>query len=360
MPYQIQSIKKLALIFFVLFFFAAVLAVLLGWFWLKSGAYRSIASHSNVPQTVIIEKGWGAKEIGQQLERKNLIKNKYFFYFYLWKNSEKKAALQAGEYELAPNATVPRIVEKISSGEIKDKTIKLTIPEGFTSKKIIDRVASLKPEFSEDFSFYASCKCLGEENCQCDKFSDKFSFLKDIPRGVDMEGYLFPDTYFIEEEDTANTLMLKILNNFSKKLSGGLLENIQSQEKSLHEFITMASIIEREAKNQEDRRIVSGIFWQRLEDEHALQSCATLAYFLGVDKTQFSYDDTRIDSPYNTYINPGLPPGPICNPGLESIEASIYPKETDYYYFLSNLENGKMIFSEDILEHNRKKEENGL
>lgn len=350
--------KFLIGVFFLFLIFGLI--IWLGFLWLKNGAYNSIADISNVMKNIEIEEGLGTQEIGEKLERNGLIENKYFFYYYLWKNNDKQNSLQAGKYELAPKMTIPQIVEKLSKGEIKITSLKITIPEGFTNKKIIERLKSLKPSITDEFAVYANCRCLGRLNCQCDKFSQEFSFLKDIPNGIDMEGYLFPDTYFIEEEDTAEILMRKMLSNFKSKLRSDLMEEISSQGKKLFEIITMASIIEREVKTDEDRKIVSGIFWRRITDEHPLQSCATLAYILGLDKPQFSFEDTRQESPYNTYINPGLPPGPICNPGLASIKASIEPNQSEYYYFLSRPEDEKIIYSKTIDEHNLNKQKYGL
>jgi UPF0755 protein len=122
----------------------------------------------------------------------------------------------------------------------------------------------------------------------------------------------------------------------------------------------MASIIEREVKNNEDRKVVSGIFWNRIKAGQPLQSCATISFILGVSKDQYSFEDTRIQSPYNTYLNQGLPPGPISNPGISSIEAAIYPAQTNYNYFLSDPESGKTVFSKNIEEHNANKVKVGL
>jgi UPF0755 protein len=113
----------------------------------------------------------------------------------------------------------------------------------------------------------------------------------------------------------------------------------------------MASVIEKEVRSANDMKIVSGIFWNRIKNGQALESCATLAYILGVNKSQYSYEDTRINSPYNTYINRGLPAGPIANPGLKAIEAAIYPEDTAYNYFLTASETGETIFSKTYQEH---------
>lgn len=350
--------KKILVVFLVLFLLF-ILAALIFYSYISKNAFEGVASASNISKEFIIEEGEGSKIIGAKLESEGLIKDKNYFYFYIWK-TDTAGSLQAGVYELSPNMTIGEMVEKFNAGKIVLKTVKLTIPEGYTNKKIVNVLREKKPSIASDFEKIVNCKCLNEENCQCDQFSGKYEILKQIPKGVDMEGYLFPDTYFIDETETGATLVSKFLNNFNNKVDKDLRKSINQQGKTLHEIVTMASIIEREVKTDKDRKIVSGIFWDRMKDDFPLQSCATLAYFLDVDKPQFSYEETQIESEYNTYRYPGMPPGPISNPGIASIDAAVFPEQTDYYYFLSNPETGKIFYSKDLDEHNQKKVENGL
>jgi len=350
--------KKILIVLAVLFVFV-LLAGYVFYSWLNKNAFEGTASASNIKQEFEIKEGEDSKVIGAKLQEAGLVKDKNLFYYYIWK-TKSSSSLQAGVYELSPDMKIGEMVEKFKAGKIIDKTVKLTIPEGFTNKKIIQALEAKRPDIADEFAKIISCKCLNDNECECDVFSKKYPALAQIPSGVDMEGYLLPDTYFIDEEETGATLVSKFLNNFNKKVDQTLLAEINRQGKTLHEVITMASIIEREAKTDEDRKIVSGIFWDRLGDEFPLQSCATLAYFMGVDKPQFSLEETQVDSPYNTYRYPGLPPGPISNPGIAAIRAAIYPQQTDYYYFLSNPDTGKMFYSKDLDEHNQKKLENGL
>jgi len=156
--------------------------------------------------------------------------------------------------------------------------------------------------------------------------------------------------------DVINRLLL----NFDEKLTEKMREDIKNKNKTIYEIVIMASILEKEVQTAEDMKIASGIFWDRLEIGQPLQSCATIAYILGKEKKQYSYEDTRTPSPYNTYINRGLPPGPINNPGLTAISAAIYPTETDYNYFLTDPATGKTIFSRTIEEHEANKMKYGL
>ena len=189
----------------------------------------------------------------------------------------------------------------------------------------------------------------------------KFSFLASKPKNTDLEGYLYPDTYRVYASSTVTEIIDKMLNNFDQKLTPQMCADIASQGKTINEVITMASIIEKEAPisyatgDNQDAKIISGIFWNRIKSGQPLQSCATLAYVLGVDKAQYSAADTQIDSPYNTYRNQGLPPGPIANPGILAIEAAIYPTPSHYNYFLTPSGSSKIIYATTYEEHLKNK-----
>jgi UPF0755 protein len=175
-------------------------------------------------------------------------------------------------------------------------------------------------------------------------FSLQFDFLQDRPKNASLEGYIFPDTYYFPLGVTAEEIIKQALQNFDAKLTPELRDEISRQNKTIFQIMTMSSIIEKEVQTWEDKKIVSGIFWKRVEISQPLESCATIAYVTGDNKKIYSYTDTRVKSPYNTYLNYGLPPGPISNPGMDSILAAIYPEKTDYMYFLSTPE-GETIFS---------------
>ncbi|MFA7087998.1 MAG: endolytic transglycosylase MltG [Patescibacteria group bacterium] len=187
--------------------------------------------------------------------------------------------------------------------------------------------------------------------------TDNFSFLESKPEYFGLEGYLFPDTYRIYASSTVSEVISKMLDNFDQKLTAKMRTDIKKQGKTIHEIITMASLIEKEAPidyvdaENRDARIISGIFWNRLEIGQALQSDATLSYIFNDNNPQHSGTELAVDSPYNTYKYPGLPPGPICNPGLVAINAAIYPIETNYYYFLTPKNERSVIYSRTYQEH---------
>lgn len=263
-----------------------------------------------------VERGQSLFQIAENLEKEGLIKNKFLFDFYIiTKGISRK--LQAGEYYLSPSMNIVGITKKIISGEVAK--IEVTIPEGFTIKQIEERLNLKLP-------------------------------------GTDLEGFLFPDTYQFSYGVSAEEVVRKMSDNFDKKLAPYRNE-ISGAGLTLFEAITMASLLEKEVKTKEEKEIVSGIFWKRIKERRTLDSCATIAYVLGGGN--WTFEEMRkeiakgkeIDSSYNTYKYLGLPAGPICNPGLESIMAAVYPKDSEYWYYLSTPE-GETIFSKTLEEHN--------
>ena len=269
----------------------------------------------------LVEKGQGLFQIAEDLEKEGLIKNAFYFKTYVLLKNQARS-LQAGEYLLSPSMRISEITQKIISGDIVKEEI--TIIEGWNLK---------------DIGFYFENRGM----FQAEELYDE---------RADLEGYFFPDTYQTRRGATLEEIIKMVTGNFNKKLTKELREEIERQGKTISEIVTMASIIEKEVQTLEDKEIVSGIFWKRIKEKKPLQSCATIAYIKGVNQWRYSFEDTRIESPYNTYLNLGLPIGPISNPGLDSIKAAIFPKKTDYNYFLNDPETGKTIFSKTLEEHN--------
>jgi UPF0755 protein len=185
----------------------------------------------------------------------------------------------------------------------------------------------------------------------------RYSFLEDKPEEADLQGYLYPDTYRIFTDAKPQDLIIRMLDNLEKKLNQEMIGEINSQGKTIYEILTMAALIEKEAPinyinlDNYNAKIISGIFWQRIKNRQALQSCASLAYILGVNKEIYTTTDTRVESPYNTYLHPGLPAGPITNPGILAIDAAIYPINSNYNYFLTPSNTRDIIYSKTHDEH---------
>ncbi|MCK4554561.1 endolytic transglycosylase MltG [Candidatus Parcubacteria bacterium] len=324
---------------------------------------ESSVSHSGADVVFIVSQGQSVQQISQNLKDVDLIKSKLCFKIYIRQNN-KQANLQAGEYILNPNLSIKEIANALVAGQSlsKEKTIKII--EGWNVRDI-DGYLNKNNIIADDSFIGLAEREIGNWSPTLHSFGDgakleiwkfgKPSFLNNAPISADLEGYLFPDTYRIYQDASAEDIIEKMLTNFDKKLTEETRAEINKQGKTIHQIITMASLIEKEVRTAGDMKIVSGIFWDRIKYGQAIESCATLAYILGVNKPQYTIEDTKIDSPYNTYRNTGLPPGPICNPGLSAIKAAIYPVFTDYNYFLSRPDTGETVFSKTLDEHNRNK-----
>jgi len=318
-----KIINKKKFIFFWLSIFLVIACLGGGSFFIKEQVFTPLSSQS-AERSFIIEKGEGLREISANLEKAGLVRNKTYFEYYVFFRGWA-ARLQAGEYFLSPSLNITQIAETIVKGESASQEITITIPEGFTLKQIDARLTKVGLIEAEE-----------------------------LFKQSQLEGYLFPDTYRFNQEATLDEIISKMRDNFDLKLSQDLRNEITKQGKTLKEIIIIASLLEKEVATDQDRQIVAGIFWQRLKDNYPLQSCATIAYILGIDKWRYSITDTKVESPFNTYQNIGLPPGPICNPGLSTIEAAVYPEPSDYYFFLSK-PDGETVFSQTLEEHNQNK-----
>lgn len=310
-----------------------------------------IFSHGagDMAQTFEIKSGEGVKEIAKNLESGQLVKSDLYFNYFIWKTGSREK-LQAGKYELRGSMTIPEIVQVLSLGEVVSNEVKITFPEG-TSLKDMAEILKQKGFDSENFLNIAKSGA----GVKAD-----YEFLASKPEKASLEGFLFPDTYIFWKDTNEANIASRMLLNFEEKLTLEMRSEIKKQNRTVFEAVTMASILEKEVKTPEDMKIASGIFWDRIEFGMPLQSCATIAYVLGKEKKQYSFDDTRTPSSYNTYINKGLPPGPINNPGMNALRAAIFPAKTDYVYFLTDPETGKTIFSSTIEEHDANKVKYGL
>jgi len=333
---SLQFIKKTVLII------AGVL--LLAILFVSFEIYVPVNPDSHQTVTFLVQKGWSDTEIANALQKAGLIRSSSFFQLYVVL-ALKHFQLQAGEYNLSPKLSIHQIANKMVQGDIIRE--KLVILEGWDIQDIGEYLEK-KGICQKDYFIQIAGK----------DYSKDFDFLP-LPAGgkpspVNLEGYLFPDTYEISKTETCEDILDLMLTNFNKKLTPELRSEIAKQGKSIHDIVIMASMIEKEGRGLSDKKIISDIFWKRLAADMPLQSCATVNYITGKNDPGISLADMQIDSPYNTYKYPGLPKGPISNPGLDSIIAAIYPTKTDYWYFLSN---GKTIFSKTLEEHNAAKAE---
>lgn len=323
----------------------------ISYFYVKSELdAKSPNNHKKV--TVEIPKGVSSKQIANLLEKKKIINSARVFSFYVKFNNNN---LKAGNYSLSASMSVDQIVKKIQSG----KTVppeKLVIPEGYTITQIASKITVFEPKLSkkEVLSAMDDKAFIKEMIAKYPNLLSKKILHKSIIHPL--EGYLYPATYeFKAEHPTAKQIIEEMINATSIKVASYSAE-LKKQKKSVHEFLTMSSIIEKEAAQDTDRAKIASVFYNRIKAGMPLQTDPTVLYALGKHKTKTYYKDLKVKSPYNTYTNKGLPPGPISNSGVSSMEAALHPAKTDYLYFLANTKTHKVYFSKTLSEHNALKE----
>jgi len=332
-----------------------ILIIFFGFIYFSVGFFMPVQPGSQETVDFLIQRGEGAKEISIKLKNDGLIRWSSIFRIYVLVRQEQKN-LKAGSYSLSKSMSLAEIAEKFIGGDIIKNEI--TIIEGWNLRDIgwhfENRGMFMAEELFEIAGFPASAYDSEGDFPLPKDFSGEFVFLEDKPKDIGLEGYLFPDTYEFFSESNLEEIVEKILVNFEQKLTLELRWEIETQGKTIFEIITAASLLEKEVRTLEDKKIVSGILWERLKLGVPLQMDATITYITGKRSVKVLKEETQIDSLYNTYKYKGLPLGPIANPGLESIEAAIYPEESDYFYYLSTPE-GETIFSKTLEEHNQAK-----
>jgi len=284
-----------------------------------------------------IDKGENIKLTIKKLKEENLVNNKIYFWWYL-RSNEIIPAMQAGTHYLARSYDYAQITKELSKA--RPKEINFTIPEGYR----IDQIDAKLTEAGliDEGRFIQAAK---------DFKTEEYDYLPENG----LEGYLFPDTYRIFDNYynfQSKGLIIKMINNFENKIES--VYDINTTDKSIEEIIIMASIIEKETNNKDNRAVVAGILWQRIELGMLLGADATTRYGLQNFTGALTYEDLDSDSPYNTRKIRGLPPEPICNPGLASIKAAMYPEESEYLYYLHDA-NGDIHYSQTNEEHNANK-----
>lgn len=337
--------KKAKFLAFLPLFF--VLCALFLFFWWKSALGPANPKDSS-QHTFLITKGQSVAKIASNLEKEGIIKDDLAFRLYTkFTNTDK--SIKAGEYKLSPNLSLNKLVSTLLKGP---SLLWVTVPEGLRREEVPTKyikALEIKPEAQAQFTsdFLASSK--------------------------DAEGMLFPETYLFAKDVTAAKAVSTMKNTFDSKVTKEMITDAAKNEMDLNEVLTLASIVERETKTNEERPIVAGILLKRIEIGMALQTDATLQYIVANakcppvarlaegGKVQSAEDcswweiptvaDRQLRSPYNTYTNQGLPPTPIASPGLVSIKAVVYPKESDYLYYIHDKE-GKIRYAKTLKEHN--------
>lgn len=301
---------------------------------------------------IVIEPGTSSTGIANLLEEKGLIRSAFVFRYYLRMKNEG-SRFQAGEYSMKPGMELDEMITMMNNGDtVGIPTLKFTIPEGMTIEQIADKLDKEGIVNREKF-MQVIMQPEGLES----------EYVAQIPDDPDiqykLEGYLFPETYEMVLESTEHDIVQRMIVELERKLQQ-LPEDwstrMEQMGLTMHEMLTIASLIEREAAVAAERPIISSVIHNRLEQGMQLQIDATVQYALEEYKDVLLTVDTQVDSPYNTYKISGLPPGPIANPGLESIRAALYPEETNYLFYVTKKDGTQEhYFAETHSEHLRNK-----
>lgn len=253
-------------------------------------------------------------------------------------------SFQAGQHVLRRNMSVDEAIQALQQAETQERV--LTLIEGWRREEMAAYLQAQGALNASEFLILTASPRPGR------------SFLADLPEAASLEGYLFPDTYRIEPETTTAQFVDRLVRQFASKIGGAVSEGFQANGLTIHQAVSLAAIVEREAQVAAERPLIASVFYNRLRIGMPLQADPTVQYALGYQdsegrwwKRTVTYDDLRVESPYNTYANAGLPPGPICNPGLAALQAVSAPATSDYYYFVA-VGDGSHVFSRTLDEHN--------
>lgn len=300
-----------------------------------------------------IPEGYGTGDIAELLHEEGFVEYPWLFRF-LSKLNGYDGKYKAGKHIISKKLNYEGLMLILTSNPVSEPTQDVRIPEGFTVVELIDYLS--ERGYVDRDKFEALCKT---------KF-DKYKFLQDVPdREYPLEGYLYPDTYKMELDWTEEEIVDRLLREFDSVFKPEYYKRAEELGMTVDEVVTLASIIEMEAKYLSDYKTISSVLHNRLKSHEYpyLQVDVTLQYariMAGLGRIQqLTNKDKEIDSPYNTYTNKGLPPGPICSPRVEAIEAALYPEDTNYYFFFAT-PDGTVIYSETLSEHNRALAEYGM
>lgn len=298
-----------------------------------SGALKATGSSD---AAIIVKEGETSEEIAASLKQKNLIKSERAFGWHA-KLKGYGPKFKSGRYILSGKKTTAELAKTLT--ESQAAAHQFTIVEGLTQRQIGERLESLEIAKSKDFS-----------GLKVRDFA-KYDYLAELPADTSLEGFLFPETYELPPADSDVKAVADImLTQFGKELTDELRAQIRQSGRSLYETIIIASIVEKEVRSEQDRKLVAGVLYARMERGMRLDADATTRYGLNKLTGALTQDDLGSDNPYNTRKVKGLPPGPISNPGISSIEAAISPDASEFLYYLS-APDGKTIFAVTLEEH---------
>jgi UPF0755 protein len=348
---EAKIVRKIVLTVFIIVIIASSGLIGGGYLYIKS-SLEPVDPTNKTEVAVTIPIGSSVSRIANILEENEIVKDARVFKYYI--KFKNESGFQAGDYKLNRSMTFQEIIGTIKQGKLTGEVaFQITIPEGRQLKEIAS-IVSKRTSFSDeiildkltDKTFINSMRA---------KYPDLLTddiFGKDVRYAL--EGYLYPATYpYYKEDPTIEEVIEPMIKKMSEVVAT-YIPRLQEKKISVHRFVTMASLIEEEATEQTDRAKISSVFYNRIEKNMPLQTDPTVLYALNEHKDRVLYEDLEVDSPYNTYQNKGLPPGPIANAGDVSFEAVLSPEETDFLYFLATKE-GEVIFTKTLEEHNKEK-----
>lgn len=291
---------------------------------------------------VYVRSDMTAADVADELYRDGYITSETYFRVAATLSGQA-GQLKEGEYIVSTAMSVHDILEKLTSGNFE--AVRLVIPEGYTVRQIAQRVA-------------AECTVSEEKFLEAAKDTSLLYPYMNGNRTVTFptEGFLFPDTYFVPVNASAADIVAMMLKNFDDHLTDTMKKEIAANNQSIYQFVTLASLVEKEAKYDEDRPLISSVFLNRLDRHMKLQSDASISYAMGTHKAAYSIAETKYDSPYNTYLYEGLPPGPIANPGMACMDAILQAPKTSYFYFVAD-KDGHNYFAMTYEDHMKNVEE---
>lgn len=295
--------------------------------------YQSTKYQNPQDVTVKIQKGSSVRKIASQLEQEKIIQNRRAFEFYV-RVLGKAGSLKAGEYEFEKDLSFTGIIEKMISGKVK--LYKLTIPEGFSTRDIC-RILVEKTLFSFD-------ECLAQ--------TLRVEWLKEKDGITSLEGYLYPETYLYDSETRGEDLLKQMLEMFYQKIGEPRLKTLNEKGLDLHEWVILASVIEKETSLPSERSLIAAVIRNRLKIGMPLQMDSTVIYGMENFDGNLKKTDLETDTPYNTYTRLGLPAGPICSVSLESLDAALNPADSQALYFVAK-GDGSHYFSDSLEKHNQ-------
>lgn len=349
---EVKMVRKIVAIIAIVFVLIIGVVGLFGYNYVK-GALKPLDPNATKTIAVEVPIGSSLSSISTLLEKKGVIKDARVFKYYAKFKNESQ--FQAGNYDLTQAMTFDELIESLKTGKVYRKPVfTMTVPEGLTLEQIGKVIEKKTPYTQKEFMDLVTSDTFVQQMMANYPELVTEAVLADNIR-YDLEGYLYPATYsYYEEKPSLQAIveeMIAAMNNVVKNYSDVLAE----KQMSVHQLLTFASLLEEEATAQTDRETIASVFYNRINEGMPLQTDPTVLYALGDHKDRVLYEDLEVDNAYNTYKNKGLPPGPIAGAGKTSIEASLNPSQTDYFYFLADKE-GVNHFSKTYDEHLQKVE----